>query len=76
MNDNNTVGDLRAYARLLGVAALLGFISAVITFAFVALVHAGQGLIWEQAAQAVGLSTPVFTLVICALGGLLVGVFV
>jgi hypothetical protein len=33
-------------------------------------------LIWEQAAQAVGVSPPVFTLVICALGGLLVGVLV
>ena len=41
-----------------------------------AVVKVGQSLIWEQAAQAVGLSTPVFTLVICTLGGLLVGVLV
>ncbi len=66
----------RPYLKLLLLAALLGIISAVITFVFLALVHVGQTLIWEQAAQAVGLSLPVFTLLICTLGGLLVGVLV
>ncbi len=58
------------------LAALLGLVSAVITFVFLVLVHVGQTLIWEQVAQAVGVSAPVFTLVICTLGGLLVGVLV
>jgi H+/Cl- antiporter ClcA len=66
----------RPYLKLLLLAALLGLISAVLTFIFMALVQVGQNLLWEQAAQAVGLSAPVFTVVVCALGGLLVGVLV
>ena len=64
------------YLKVLLLAAVLGLISAGITFIFLVLVEAGQSLIWEQAAQAVGVSVPVFTLVICTLGGLLVGVLV
>jgi H+/Cl- antiporter ClcA len=41
-----------------------------------ALVHAGTGAIWEQAAQALGLDTRLFTVLICTLGGLLVGLLV
>jgi len=66
----------RPYLRILLLAALLGLVSAVITFIFLVIVNVGQTLIWEQAAQAVGVSAPVFTLVICSLGGLLVGVLV
>ncbi len=66
----------RPYLKLLLLAALLGLVSAVITFVFLVLVQAGQILIWEQIAQAVGVSVPIFTLVICTLGGLLVGVLV
>jgi len=66
----------RPYLKLLLLAALLGLISAVITFVFLVLVHVGQKLIWEQAALAVGASMPFFTRVICSLGGLLVGVLV
>ena len=66
----------RPYLKLLALAAVLGLISAVITFIFLVLVHAGQTLIWEQVAHAVGVSTPVFTLIVCTLGGLLVGVLV
>jgi H+/Cl- antiporter ClcA len=66
----------RPYLKLLLLAALLGLVSAVITFIFLVLVHAGQTLIWEQAAQTVRVSAPVFTWAICALGGLLVGVLV
>jgi H+/Cl- antiporter ClcA len=66
----------RPYLRLLLLAALLGLVSALITFIFLVLVNVGQSLIWEQAAQAVSVSTPIFTLVICSLGGLLVGVLV
>jgi len=66
----------RPYLKLLLLAALLGLLSALITFVFLVLVHAGQALVWEQIAQAVGLSPPVFTVLICTLGGLLVGVLV
>jgi H+/Cl- antiporter ClcA len=66
----------RPYLRLLLLAALLGLMSAVITFVFVVLVHEGQYLVWEQLAQAVGLPAPLFTLLVCTLGGLLVGVLV
>lgn len=66
----------RPYLKLLLLAAGLGLISAVITFVFVVIVQAGQVLIWEQAAQAVGLSAPIFTLLICTIGGLIVGVLV
>jgi H+/Cl- antiporter ClcA len=62
--------------KLLLLAAGLGLIGAVITFVFVAVVQAGQTLIWQQAAQAVGLSAPVFTLLVCTIGGLIVGVLV
>ncbi len=40
----------RPYLKLLVLAAVLGLISAVITFLFLVLVHEGQALIWEQAA--------------------------
>lgn len=66
----------RPYLKLLALAAMLGLISAVMTFVFMVLVHQGQSLIWDQAAQAVGVAPQVFTLAICALGGLLVGVLV
>ena len=68
--------DPLPYLRTLLLAALLGLVSAVITFIFLVVVNVGQTLIWEQAALAVGVSVPVFTLVICTLGGVLVGVLV
>ena len=64
------------YLKVLLLAAVLGLISAGITFIFLVLVNVGQSLVWEQAALAVGVSVPVFTVVICSLGGLLVGVLV
>ena len=66
----------RPYLKLLLLAAVLGLIGAVITFAFVVFVRAGQSLIWEQAARAIGLPAPVFTLLVCTVGGLIVGVLV
>jgi H+/Cl- antiporter ClcA len=58
------------------MAALLGLIIALVTFVFMALVKIGQELIWQQAAASLGLPLPVFTLLVCAAGGLLVGVLV
>jgi H+/Cl- antiporter ClcA len=66
----------KPYIRLLVLVALLGLISALITFAFMALVHVGTGLIWEAAAAALGISPALFTIIVCSVGGLLVGLLV
>jgi len=66
----------RAYLKLMAFVAVLGLISALVTFAFVALVHAGTGAIWEQAAAALGMDTRLFTILVCTLGGLAVGLLV
>lgn len=66
----------RPYLKLLLLTAVLGLISAVVTFVFVVLVNTGQQIIWEQTAAATGLATPLFTVLICAMGGLLVGALV
>ncbi len=67
---------LAPYVRLLALVVVLGLFSAVITFAFVALVHQGTALIWERAAQALGIDPRLFTVLVCTLGGLLVGLLV
>jgi len=64
------------YIKLMALVILLGLISALVTFAFMALVHQGTRLIWEQAAQALGVDPRLFTVLVCALGGLLVGLLV
>jgi H+/Cl- antiporter ClcA len=64
------------YIKLMALVVVLGVLCAVVTFAFMALVHMGTGLIWEQAALALGIAPPVFTLLICTIGGLLVGLLV
>jgi chloride channel protein, CIC family len=64
------------YIKLLALVVVLGFISALVTFAFMALVHQGTGLVWEQIAQAVGIDPRLFTILVCTLGGLLVGLLV
>ncbi len=66
----------RAYIRLLALVAVLGLISALVTFAFMALVGLGTDAIWEQAAHALGMDVRLFTVLICTLGGLLVGLLV
>jgi H+/Cl- antiporter ClcA len=60
----------------MALVILLGMLSAMLTFAFIALVHQGTHLPWEQAAQALGLDPRLFTLLICTIGGLLVGLLV
>jgi H+/Cl- antiporter ClcA len=66
----------KSYLRLMVLVILLGLISALVTFIFMALVHQGTSLLWEEAAQALGIATPLFTLLVCTLGGLLVGLLV
>ena len=64
------------YVRLLALVALLGLISALVTFTFIALVHAGTHLLWTEAAGALGIDPRLFTVLVCTLGGLLVGLLV
>ncbi len=64
------------YIKLLALVVVLGLISALITFAFIALVHQGTHLLWEQAAQALSMDPRLFTFLVCAIGGLLVGLLV
>jgi H+/Cl- antiporter ClcA len=66
----------KSYVRLLALVALLGLFSALITFTFVVLVDQGTRLVWEHAAQALGLDPRLFTILVCTLGGLLVGLLV
>jgi H+/Cl- antiporter ClcA len=65
-----------AYIKLLVFVALLGAGTALITFVFMALVHQGTALIWEQAAALLGVDPRLFTIVVCTIGGLLVGLLV
>lgn len=64
------------YIKLMALVAVLGLISALVTFAFMALVHAGTGAVWEQTAVALGMDPRLFTVLVCAIGGLLVGLLV
>jgi H+/Cl- antiporter ClcA len=64
------------YIKLLGFVAALGLISALVTFAFVALVSVGTGAIWDQAAVALGMDMRLFTVLVCTIGGLVVGLLV
>jgi hypothetical protein len=43
----------KSYLRLMTLAALLGIVSAVVTFAFIALVNQGIDLIWERASRSI-----------------------
>jgi H+/Cl- antiporter ClcA len=66
----------KSYFRLMALVILLGLICALVTFTFMALVHQGTSLLWTEAAQALGIPSPLFTLLVCTLGGLLVGLLV
>ena len=66
----------RSYFKLLVFVVLLGLISALVTYAFMALVHLGTGMLWTDAAQALGVDARLFTLIVCTIGGLLVGLLV
>jgi H+/Cl- antiporter ClcA len=65
----------KSYLRLMALVALMGIVSAVVTFAFIALVHQGKRLVWEQTRLVVGIDPRLFTILVCALGGLLVRLF-
>lgn len=67
---------LISYLRLMLLVAILGAVSAVITFVFIALVNLMTDLIWKQTPLALGIDSRLFTLVVCVIGGLLVGLLV
>ncbi len=72
----DTQANPKSYLRLMALVALLGIISAVVTFVFIVLVNGSIALIWERAALALGMDPRLFTLLVCTLGGLLVGLLV
>ena len=57
--------DPERYVRLLALVVVLGLLCALVTFGFMALVHQGTVLIWEQVATALGVDPRIFTLLIC-----------
>ena len=65
-----------SYFKLMALVVVLGVISALVTFAFIALVQMGTQRLWEDAAQALGLDIRLFTILVCTVGGLLVGLLV
>jgi H+/Cl- antiporter ClcA len=67
---------LKSYLRLMLLVAILGAVSAVITFVFVALVNLLTDLIWIEVPIVLGVDSRLFTFVICIIGGLLVGLLV
>ncbi len=66
----------KPYFRLMSLVILMGVISALVTFVFVFIVHQGTRLVWEDAAQALGMDPRLFTILVCTLGGLLIGLLV
>jgi H+/Cl- antiporter ClcA len=67
---------LKSYLRLMLLVAILGAVSAVITFVFVVLVNLLTDLIWKEVPIVLGVDSRLFTFVICIIGGLLVGLLV
>jgi len=65
-----------SYFKLMALVVALGVISALVTFAFIALVQMGTQRLWEGAAQSLGLDMRLFTILVCTAGGLLVGLLV
>ncbi len=66
----------KPYLRLLALVALMGIVSASVTFAFMYLVHQGTRLIWTLLPTVTGIEPRLFTLLVCIIGGLLVGLLV
>ena len=66
----------KRYLGLMALVGLMGIISALFTFLFMIIVNRGIALVWEQAALTIGLDPRLFTLLICTVGGLLVGLLI
>jgi len=57
----------RPYLRLLLLAGLMGLLSAVITFAFMWIVHEVQVVMWDRVLGTEGPWAPLLTVIICVL---------
>ena len=66
----------KPYLRLIVLALVLGVGTALMTFAFVTLIHVLSDGLWVDAAEAIGVPSAVFALVVCSIGGLLVGILI
>ena len=64
------------YIRLLVLVVVMGLISALVTFGFITLVHTSTHLLWVQTAETMVVDQRLFTLAVCTIGGLLVGLLV
>ena len=64
------------YIKLMVFVVVLGVICAVITITFMALVNLSTLRLWEEAAQTLGIDVRLFTLLVCTIGGLVVGLLV
>ncbi len=67
---------LKSYLKLMLLVAVLGAVSAVITFVFIVIVNRLTDLIWKHVPLSIGVDIRLFTLVVCITGGLLVGLLV
>jgi H+/Cl- antiporter ClcA len=72
----DTEAKPKPYFRLMALVALMGIVSALVTFVFMAFVNGSIAWIWEASALALGMDPRLFTLLVCTLGGLLVGLLV
>ena len=61
------------YIKLMALVVLLGALSALLTFAFMALVHQSAHWLWVAGPGGWGIDPRLFTLLVCLAGGLLVG---
>lgn len=66
----------RRYLGLLALALILGLVSALITFAFIAFTDVLTDAVWQNGQEMLGVDSRLFTFAVCLLGGLLVGVLV
>ena len=64
------------YIKLMALVILLGLITALVTFTFIALVQRGTDVAWSEAAGSLGIDLRLFTVLICTIGGLFVGLLV
>jgi H+/Cl- antiporter ClcA len=73
-SDENAPDDPTSFARAISLAALLGAAGAVVALAFVAIVSAGQGLLWPDQLDPSAFSGSIKILIVMTAGGLAVGV--
>ncbi len=71
---SSTNADAAPLHQLIGIAVVLGAVGAVAALAFVALVSAGQSVLWPDSIDPGPFSGSIRVPIIMTIGGLLVGV--